>query len=216
LREFVNSEGLAVALAAKVAGALRARIEKDGRAALAVSGGTTPVRFFEALSEEILDWAAVTVTLVDDRCVPDLSPRSNARLVRDHLLHNAAAEAAFQPLLGIGVEQKIAALNLPFAAVVLGMGTDGHTASFFPGGDRLDEAFAGDHLIVTMSAPGADEPRVTLTLPVLMGADFVALHIEGAAKQAVLAAALAGDDAHEMPVRAVLRWGEGPAIFWCP
>ena len=80
MREFVNPEGLAAALAAEVAAALRARIEKDGRAAMAVSGGTTPMRFFEALSQEILDWSVVTVTLVDDRCVPDLSPRSNARL----------------------------------------------------------------------------------------------------------------------------------------
>src|ERR1700722_18201436 len=98
LREFVNSEQLAAALADAVAGALRARLARDKAAALAVSGGTTPVKFFQALSARPLDWPLVTVTLVDDRCVPESSERSNARLVKMHLLQNAAAQAVFLPL----------------------------------------------------------------------------------------------------------------------
>lgn len=215
LREFVNSEQLAAALADAVAGALRARLARDKAAALAVSGGTTPVKFFQALSARPLDWPLVTVTLVDDRCVPESSERSNARLVKMHLLQNAAAQAVFLPLMG-AAEASIAALPLPFAAVVLGMGLDGHTASFFPGGDHLAAALKGSHLLETMNAPGANEPRVTLTLPSLLGADFLALHIEGAAKLKALEAAMQPGSATAMPIRAVLARQPGPEIFWCP
>jgi 6-phosphogluconolactonase len=103
------------------------------------------------------------------------------------------------------------------------MGTDGHTASFFPGGDRLGEALdpAGGAPVVPMRAPGAGEPRITLTLPLILAARAVYLHIEGADKAAVLAQAL--DEAlkngtvEEMPVRAVLRTRRSPPeIYWCP
>src|SRR3546814_15331554 len=87
------------------------------------------------------------------------------------------------------------------------MGTDGHTASFFPAGDRLAEAHdpAGAAAVLPMRAPGAGEPRVTLTLPLIAAAGRVYLHIEGAEKAAVLAAALRDGPVEAMPVRAVLR-----------
>ena len=88
MREFPDRTALASALAAAVRDVLQARLAGDGRAALAVSGGTTPVAFFELLARERLDWARVTVTLVDDRCVPESSDRSNVRLVIDKFFSN--------------------------------------------------------------------------------------------------------------------------------
>jgi 6-phosphogluconolactonase len=214
LREFLVRTALASALAEAVRDALQARLARDGKASLAVSGGTTPVAFFEHLAREKLDWARVAVTLVDDRCVPEVSDRSNVRLVKTHLLQHEAAAATFVSLVA-GAEQRIAAI-LPFACVVLGMGLDGHTASFFPGGDHLAAALAGPHLIETMRAPGAPEPRVTLTLPVLLQTDFLALHIEGTAKREALAAALGQGPIAEMPIRAVLAHQPPAKIFWCP
>ncbi len=213
MREFPDRSALASALAAAVREALQARLTRDGKAALAVSGGTTPVMFFEHLAQQDLDWSRVAITLVDDRCVPETSERSNARLVKQHLLQHAAATAEFIPLT-LGQEQKIAA-KLPFAAVVLGMGLDGHTASFFPGGDNLAAALAGPHLLETMRAPGAPEPRVTLTLAALLQADLLVLHIEGEAKRTALAEALTTGDVTQMPVRAVLALRPGLEIFWC-
>jgi 6-phosphogluconolactonase len=218
---------LAAALADTIAAAIRKRLEKDGAAAIAVSGGTTPVRFFQALSEEILNWSAVTITLVDERWVSADSPRSNAGLVKTNLLRGRAAAASFIPLANAattpedgqaGIEQAIRALHLPFAAVTLGMGNDGHTASFFPGGDRLAEALnpSAGQIIETMHAPGAGEPRVTLTLPLLLAADTVAIQIEGAAKRAALDAAMQPGPVLDMPIRAVLAARPAPDIYWCP
>src|SRR5699024_5357624 len=137
---------------------------------LALSGGTTPKRFMQALSRRDLDWSNVTVTLVDERWVPPSHPRSNARLVDENLLHGKAAAARFVPRYMDAptpenalprITARIDALPLPPDVVVLGMGTNGHTASFFPGGDHLAEALDpnGKASVLPMRAPDAGEPR---------------------------------------------------------
>ena len=227
LHIFEDCEALAEALADFVSDALTARIAKDGGASLAVSGGRTPTRFFNALAARDLDWAKIGITLVDERWVGENSDRSNARLVREHLLQGPAAAARFVPLhndaptpeAGMSpLDEALEALYWPLACVVLGMGDDGHTASFFPGGDRLEEALdpKGGLALLPMRAPNAGEPRITMTLPVLLAADALALHIEGEAKRPVLQKALTDGPETEMPVRAVLRASRPPDIFWCP
>ena len=96
--DFPTKEALADALAGHVADALTARLARTDRAALAVSGGRTPTRFFEALSQKPVEWSRVDVTLVDERWVGEESDRSNAALVRQHLLQGPAAAANFVPL----------------------------------------------------------------------------------------------------------------------
>lgn len=208
-----NREELAQVLAKAVAKALSRAVSEKGAAVLAVSGGTTPQRFFECLSQQEISWDKVTVTLVDERQVDETSPRSNARLVKAALLQNKAKAARFVPLF----ENVKAAASLALDVVVLGMGADGHTASFFPGGDTLAQALdpATQEGIITLTAAGAGEPRLTFTLARLLAAKLF-LHIEGQEKRRVLNEAEAGDDVMHMPIRAVLSSGKPIAIYWCP
>lgn len=223
---FTDRETLAGALADHVAERLATAIAGRGSGFLAVSGGTTPGRFFAALSSRPIAWDKVTVTLVDERFVPPSSPRSNAALVADMLLRNAASLARFAPLYhaaesadaaAIAAEAELATLPWPLDAAVLGMGTDGHTASFFPDADTLPDLLDPDNArtVLPVDAASAGEPRLTLSMPRLTEAGFLALHIEGAEKRAVFEAAMQGDD--RKPIRAVIEASPRPMnVFWAP
>lgn len=225
---FDDGQALADALADRVAEVLRAGIAARGTASLAVSGGTTPGRFFDALSTRDLDWPKVTVTLVDERFVPSDNPRSNHGLVAERLLKNAAAAARFMPLYHeAGTAEEAARLASaeadglvrPFDAVILGMGNDGHTASFFPGGNNLAAALDADgrQSVLTMDADGAGETRLTFSFPRLRDARLLVVHIEGQGKRDVLEKATSGRDETEMPIRAVLKRAKTePDIYWAP
>jgi 6-phosphogluconolactonase len=185
-------------------------------ASLAVAGGTTPGPMFRALSTRAMAWDQVTVTVTDERLVPEDNPRSNARLVRETLLQSAAEAATFIPLApggdapGPDGPRGLAAM-LPLDCVVLGMGEDMHTASLFPGALRLADALAdAAPPVMAIEAPGAAEPRVTLTAPVLTGARAIHILFFGAAKRAAYDAAMLDGPVQDAPIRAVLR-GPAPA-----
>jgi 6-phosphogluconolactonase len=214
--DFADGAMLAPAFAQWTAERLAAAIATRGAALLVVSGGTTPLRYFQALSAQAIDWSRVAITLADERRVADDSPRSNARLVREALLKGPAEAASFVPLADarLAPDQELAAANARIAAlpspadlVVLGMGEDGHTASWFPGAAGLAEAMdpAARMLVAPISAPDAPEPRLTLTGRVILRARAIALQIEGPAKLARLNKALAKGPITAMPIRAVLR-----------
>lgn len=224
--DFTSREALAEALAVTVAGQLGRAIENRGKATLAVSGGNTPALFFELLAREELDWSAVLVTLVDERFVPQTSARSNAALVVANLLTDRALAAHFVPLYAplddVAFAANDAAGRLanylpPLDVAVLGMGLDGHTASFFPDATELDALLdpGGRRLVSAVHAPSAGEERLTLTLPAIADAGFIALHIEGADKAATLEKALA--PGATLPIRRVIDAGRTPVeIFWAP
>jgi 6-phosphogluconolactonase len=213
-RDFDDRLSLATALAHDVADRLASAVARNDRALLAVSGGTTPARFFDCLSLEPIGWDRVTITLVDERCVPESNERSNARLVRTHLLMNAAERGRFVPLYRN--EDATAALDR-FDVVVLGMGSDGHTASFLPGGDTLADALdpRGTRKLIRLEAPGL-EPRLTFSFPALIDSEFIALHIEGEEKAEVLARALEPGPIESMPIRAFLRDEHPLVVYWSP
>jgi 6-phosphogluconolactonase len=214
-RDFADRRALASALAHDISQRLDTALSDRGAALIAVSGGTTPKLLFEHLSREPIGWAHVTVTLVDERCVSDDNERSNARLVKTHLLVNSATAARFVPLFG---NRDAAAKLGPFDAVVLGMGTDGHTASYFPGGDNLAGALdlKSTARVVSIKAPGAGEQRLTFSLGALLDSGFIALHIEGEEKVQVLAEALKPGPVEAMPIRAFLGTPEPITVYWSP
>jgi len=228
-RRFADDETLAQALALDVANDLRAGIKARGQALVALSGGTTPRRFLELLGQQSLDWTRTTVTLADERWVPSSDPRSNERLLRETLLRGDAAAAHFVPLYVSAaspqegyatIAANVAKLHFPFDAVVLGMGMDGHCASLFADGDRIDEALQPQlpERVLPMRAPSAGEPRMTLTLAALVSTRALYLHFEGDEKNRIFERIQQQDAAlANAPVRRVLQHSPVlPKLFRCP
>jgi 6-phosphogluconolactonase len=226
-QDFADKLTLADKLARDIAGKLEAAIKARGKASIAVSGGGTPKIMFAVLAEQEIDWSKVTITLVDERWVDESSDRSNARTVRHTLISHEAHVANFLPLFDSAhaddvdaalaeVGKRIDAMGKPFDVVVLGMGPDGHTASFFPGGDNLAKALDldGKQSVLSMRAAAAGEPRITLSLPRLLDTRALYLHIEGDDKKDILGKALAGGD---FPIGAVLKQDRVPVdVYWAP
>ncbi|CAJ0786326.1 hypothetical protein LMG7141_01772 [Ralstonia condita] len=218
----------AKALAEAIASTLTHVINEQGRACLAVSGGRSPIALFAALRVQPLRWADVAVTLVDERAVPPEHADSNARLVHEHLLKDAAAAARFFPLVlpthvhggSVDVDACVATANDPFQqpdVVVLGMGDDGHTASLFPDApelaDGLDRARAPAYLPVR--PPAAPHRRISLNLSALCAARRLFLSISGPVKRTVFDTATQGGTQPALPVSYVIHQREVPLdVYW--
>lgn len=223
-RSLGDPQQLAQSLADTVADALRSAIDSHGHATLVVSGGRSPVRFFQCLAQVDLPWQQVTISLADERWVPATHADSNEGLVRRHLLQGPASKARllglYQPTetleaAALAADQALAELP-PIDVLVLGMGEDGHTASLFPASPNLSLALQVDsqRRCLPMHAPSAPHQRLSMTLALLSRARLPLLALQGAAKLETLAEALRGDDVATMPIRAFLR---APlAIYWCP
>ncbi len=222
-RVFDTRGDLAKSLAESVSRVLAGAISARGEGFLAISGGSTPGLFLDALSRMPIDWRRVSVTLVDERLVPATSPRSNAALAKSKLLQGPAAAAKFVGLYHEAESVEAAAalanealrrLPWPLDVAILGMGADGHTASFFPDADNLPALLdpEQDRLVMPVNAPSGVEPRLTLTLSTIVKARFLGLHIEGAEKRAVLDRACEGE---KLPIRAVIDHASRPVqIYW--
>ncbi len=225
--DFPDKRMLADRLAVDIGDILSAGIRQNGSAILAVSGGSTPKLLFPALSRLKLEWDKILVTLVDERWVDEASERSNARAVKTCLMQDKAASAKFIPMFQEGmtltsaigaIENTFQKLRKPFDVIILGMGTDGHTASLFPFADNLAGAvdLSNEKMVSVIYSDAVEEPRITLNLPVLLGARFLALHLEGSTKLDVLKQAQGPGDANAMPVRYVLNNAKHLQIYYCP
>jgi len=214
--QFDDNALLIAALSKRIVSILHSAIERRGNALIAVSGGSTPTSLFDTLSRQPLDWSRVTVTLVDERWVPEVHADSNARLVKDVLLQNRAASANFVSLVSNAespfiaesdINQRLSALALPLDVGILGMGNDGHTASFFPDADTLSTALdpESELLCCAIEPKQAPHARMTLTLPTLLHSRYLFLHIVGKEKWQVFQKAIKPEAIQALPVRAVLH-----------
>ncbi|MFN3261471.1 MAG: 6-phosphogluconolactonase [Pikeienuella sp.] len=215
-----SGAALAAALAREAAETLRAAIVARGRALFAAPGGSTPAAFLAALAAAPLDWARVTILPGDERWVPPEDDRSNEGMIR-----RAMPGARILPFWRAGEGPEAAAPRLsaelapllPLDLAVIGMGEDMHCASLFPGAGALPAALAADAPpVMAIRAPGAPEPRLTLTLPPLAGAGRLVLLIRGEAKREALALATETEDPLAAPVSAVLRAARAAEVRWAP
>ena len=217
---YPSRDALALGLAGVIAAELRSALA-TGAATLSVPGGTTPGPVFDALAQEDLDWSRVAVLLNDERWVDETNPRSNTRQLRERMFVNHAAKARLVPLYAPTAtpEEALGRLaegilpHLPITVLLLGMGSDMHTASLFPGADKLAQALASNApVLMALRAEAAGEPRVTLSAPVLKQARHIHILITGPDKRAALERAQALPDL-QAPVRIVLdratvHWAE--------
>lgn len=228
-QRFADAEGLAQALAERVAEKLSAAVEARGKASLVVSGGRTPLPFFERLKNQSVPWSSVWITLADERWVDPGHPDSNEGLVRGSLLDGSAAEAHFIGLKTAAANpedgqaacaEALEAMPRPFDVVVLGMGDDGHTASLFPQAPQLDAALDLGNARVCMGIDPvtARHPRMTLTLSALLDSCWIVLHLVGESKwQVYRQAHAAASPIKELPIRAVLHQDKVPVdVYWSP
>jgi len=188
---YPDAERLAAAAAKLVAEALRS----SPALRLVLAGGTTPKRCYALLAAMDLEWARATVLFGDERCLPPLDPETNFQIATEALLRVACpltvhripgelgpeeAAAVYEPIVAAG----------PLDLVLLGIGTDGHTAALFPGNPALR---ASGYVAGVRNAAKPPPERVSLTLRALRGAKRVVILVAGADKRDALRRAFAGD-----------------------
>ncbi|QBF31782.1 6-phosphogluconolactonase [Thalassococcus sp. S3] len=218
LVEYADREMLAIDVANMLASELKSCLLHHDHASFAVPGGTTPGPIFDALCGADLEWDRVHVMPTDERWVPETDERSNARLIKQRLLVDHARAARFCPLYADGdvdavLPELASALEaeMPLSVLLLGMGSDMHTASLFPGADGLERALAPDApILLAQRADQVPELRVTLSASVLEGAMSKHLVIFDDDKRAALERAMTLPP-ETAPINAVLT---GMTIHW--
>lgn len=217
------------AAAAYIEQRLKARLDQSGRARLLVSGGSSPRPVYEALAQRDIGWSGVTVGLVDERWVDPHMDGSNAAFIEQTLLQGKARAARFIPMKTDHKSAKAASDTVsvayakafnPADICIMGMGLDGHTASWFPQSPDLKAALNIDHQNIACAVDaagcavaGAYTERMSLTLPAVMASAEIILLIAGTAKREVLDSARV-KSVYDAPVKALLAAGPRLKMFW--
>lgn len=225
-----SAANLPAALARDIATRLQAAIDARGQAVLTVSGGKSPIALFQALRVLPLAWHQVSVTLADERCVANTHADSNALLVRTHLLKDQARAARLVPMIAddlplstpaqMAAQATTSLRELGDADVlVLGMGTDGHTASLFPEAPNLPLAMdllqPPACVAIELKHPPVNAPyaRISQNLSMLLSAQHIVLPISGKDKLSVLASAKA-QASLALPVSKLLHQDRTSVTLW--
>jgi len=203
--EFVvlaTAEEVAESAAAEIAEALRA-----GARTLVLTGGTSPRRCYELLSELDVEWGRVSILFGDERCVPPLDPESNYRMAKESLLDRVHPATVYRipaelgPDEGADLYAEVVANSSPLDIVLLGVGEDGHVNSLFPG----HKALKSEALTVGIhDSPKPPPQRVTMTFEAIRDAGRVIIIATGAGKAEAIAMARRGETPSGMIAGA--RW----------
>lgn len=220
---FASSEDLLIGLAARIWDLVAEAVEQDNKAAMIVSGGSTPIGLYNVLRELPLPWEQLDFCPSDERWVPVDDPASNEGMLRRELIDeidpatfvSMARQESTPQADAKRVEQVLETLSRPWDLVLLGMGNDGHTASLFPSAEGLTEALSGKRRCVAVTPAGQAHPRLTLSRSELLRSKRIILLLHGPEKWRVYREALRGDDVEAMPVRALLHQQQVPVdVYW--
>jgi 6-phosphogluconolactonase len=226
IERFSDQASLAQAASLAIEHALSHAVAARGHALFIATGGRTPGAVYDCLAAAPVDWSKVVVSLTDERWVGSGDPESNEGLIRDRLLRGRASHARFVPLKGEAptpeaaareASARLAELGAP-DALLLGMGEDGHVASLFPRNTALAKGLAAQAPPCIAAPKGERGPppqaRLSLSARWLAAAGCAVLLITGARKLEVIEQALAGSNAEEFPVRAILQQATALRILW--
>jgi 6-phosphogluconolactonase len=225
---FPTREAAMKAAAEGIVESLENGLKTRGIACAALSGGSTPAPVYRALAQHTgWDWNKITFALVDERFVPPTHDASNEKLIAETLAAAFALGARFEPMVFTTETASEAAAcanaayeDLHIDVALMGMGDDGHTASWFPSSQGLSEALdpsTRETVIAVHAAQAAGAAnRLTLTRAALARASNVILLITGDAKRAALEAALSGP-IEAAPVAALFTDpARQPKVLWAP
>ncbi len=202
-------------------------ITEGRRARIALSGGSSPAPAYQAFAAMDLDWHQVDIALVDDRWVDLADAGSNEAMIKRAFepavgvtIHSMKT-AHLMPFEGQATLEPVYAALRPFDAIVLGMGPDAHTASWFAGSPQLGACLSYDTAQTLMAVDASNAPvampyplRMTMTLPPIAQAGQLILLLFGEDKKQVLADAL-NTDVTQAPIKAVLEaCGDRCVVFW--
>jgi 6-phosphogluconolactonase len=236
---FADPRSVARAAADEMVALAAQAVPAHGRFSVALSGGSTPKALYELLATEEyarrIDWANTHAFFGDERCVPPTDPQSNGRMARLALLDRVALPPQNVHPMSCAPEEKARASaaeyerelrgffdespgsgaggspGRTFDLVLLGLGTNGHTASLFPGLSAVHET---ERWVVAEHVAEVGQWRLTLTPRAINAAALIAFLVTGAAKAAVLRRVLEGRrDVDVTPAQAIaplhggrLRW----------
>jgi 6-phosphogluconolactonase len=225
--EYDDAAEMAEAVAGDIQFVIESALDARGAAVIALSGGKTPIPIYDRLAKAKLDWKRVTIVPVDERVVPLGDPLSNVTMIGKAFIPKGARVIPVVPqatddykAAGRSADALMQDLHWPLDLCLLGVGSDGHTASIFPGPD-FDEALNGPkerRALGVMPDPLPSEAavaRVTLSRQGIITARSVLIAITGQAKRDVLERAIEQGPSSPYPIGRVLAEAELPVdIHW--
>lgn len=175
------------------------KINKGSVFTLALSGGSSPIRYYELLAEEDINWSLVKIFFVDERKVPANHVHSNFRMINRALLSKIdipeaniiSPDTEIRSVLECAMEyekkiRKAFGISFPmFDLIVLGAGPDGHTASLFPGAENFPDQ---ERIFISATAPPQFDvrERLTMTLSLINKANNRIFVISGEGKSEIV------------------------------
>ncbi len=222
LHEFNNTSDYIKNAVDSIESFINQKLENQKIFRLALSGGSSPIPVYKALTKSSIPWSRVCLFLVDERYVPPKSNDSNAKMIQELIVDQVSNLRRFYQYntrkpIAIIVDQYQKTLQDQkksplFDLVILGLGGDGHTASLFP---QIDELHENRRLVAHTKSPDVNtQDRLSLTFPAILNTSKIIFLIRGANKQLMVERWLSGNHSiDEIPATKILEH-ENVEIFY--